>query len=70
MTWNQNTVILLWLTLLLMKHCLRYRHGGEMEFIAVLWSHRIKMSLPSKLSGALKSFPESKYSHTVSLLNG
>ena len=33
MTWNHPPIIFLWFKLLLLAHCLRERHGGEMSLI-------------------------------------
>ena len=70
MAWNHPPIMFLWLTLLLLTHCLRYIHGFGMAMISVLWYHRIRMSLPSKMAGSTKSFLTSTYSYTVSLSNG
>ena len=61
-TCNQPLIIFLWLKLLLLTHCLRDRPGDGMVLIAVLWYHRIRMSLPSKMAGYPKAFTTSTYS--------
>ena len=37
MTWNYPPKMFLWLTILLLTHCLRDRHGGRLALISGLW---------------------------------
>ena len=64
MTWNQLLGMLIWLTLLLMTHCLRDKHGVGMELIAVLWQHRIRMRILQKWMDPPKPF---LYQHIYTL---
>ena len=56
MTWNNPPIMFLWLKLLLLAHCFRYRYGGGMALISVLWYHRIIMIFPSKWLDPPKPF--------------
>ena len=69
-TWNQPLRMVPWYTLLLLTHCLRGKYWGEMDFLSVLWYHRTRMVIPSKIAGSPRAFPTSPYSYTVSLSIG
>ena len=56
MTYNQPLIMFLWLTPLMLTHCLRYIHGCGVALIYVMWYHRIRMSLTSKMAGSPKAF--------------
>ena len=65
MTWNKSPRVFLWLKLLMLTKILRDRHGYGMALIAVIWLHRIRISVPSKMAGPPKEFPKFIYSFPV-----